>query len=234
MKTIRRILFMTTVLIVVMGCATAPDPEPVDEPDVAVVPAPAPPEPTPEPVPEPAVPAPEEERAAARELRQIITNYGMAEFAPDRYETGEESFGRAENAYGTDNEVAKEAYEIAIEEFNAVVDAGIAALRQETTATVAAARRTADTERAERVVSDLYRRAVATENAARQAESAENYREAFRLYGIAEQQFKTAHTAAVERRRAAEAELADIQRDVDESRERIEKLEQEADEADGQ
>ena len=234
MKTIRRILFATTVLIVVIGCASAPDPEPVAEPDVAVVPAPAPPEPTPEPTPEPVVPAPEQERATARELRQIITDFDMAGFAPDRFETGEESFGRAENAYGTDNEAAKPAYETAIEEFNAVLDAGIAGLRQQTTANVADARRTADTERAERVVPELYRRAVATENSAREAEAAENYREAFRLYGIAEQQFRTAHTAAVERRRAAEAELADIRRDVDESRGRIERLEQEAESVDGQ
>lgn len=133
-------LLSCLLLLSVFSCASTPkpEPEPAAAPEPAPVPAPAP-EPAPEPVPEPEpspvkpevvepvkepVPLPETELAQAGELRAIIGQYKLSDYAPGEFAAGEEQYKLGEKRYNVDNEASKTALKLASRHYRTVIDTG--------------------------------------------------------------------------------------------------------------
>ena len=219
MKQLPKMVAVLITLLVVFSCATAPEPPPEEPaPEVAV---------TPEVVDEP---RPESERASAQELRAIVIDYDLSQYAPDDFQEGEALFAVAEGAYETDNATARENYEAATVRYMRVIDAGFEAVSAGKRGEVEDAKAQADGIRARVTQTAIYDEAQAEFERADDMLAgfldAMQYLDVLDAYDAARDGFLTAYRRAAEARERAQRALQDADGSISDSEREIEGLQQ--------
>ena len=213
MKRILLILGVLALSVFLFSCQTAPEAAPPEE------------EPEAEPI-EEAEPAPDELQTEATELRDLIMQYDLGQYAEDAFDTGENAYLTAEEAYGEDNELATEMYTEAITSYEQVVEVGAGELRSEWESEIEASNAQAEELKAPRAMPDAYQDARDTLADAQSAFEESEYAAAASLYGESLEKHRSVVNQTREKRQRALNALDEIDSSIQSAEGEIEELEQ--------
>ena len=213
MKRILLILGVLALSVFLFSCQTAPEEAPPEE------------EPEAEPIEEAAVPAPDDLQTEATELRDLIMQYDLGQYAEDAYDTGENAYLTAEDAYGTDNELATELYTEAISSYETVVAVGVGELQSDWESQIETANAEAQELKAPRAMPDAYQNARDTLEDAQSAFEDNEYATAVTLYSESLEDHRSVVNQTREKRERALNALDDIDSDIQSTQGDIEELE---------
>jgi len=213
MKRILLILGVLALSVFLFSCQTAPEEAPPEE------------EPEAEPIEEAAVPAPDDLQTEATELRDLIMQYDLGQYAEDAYDTGENAYLTAEDAYGTDNELATELYTEAIPSYETVVSVGVGELQSDWESQIETANAEAQELKAPRAMPDAYQNARDTLEDAQSAFEDNEYATAAALYSESLEDHRSVVNQTREKRERALNALDDIDSDIQSTQGDIEELE---------
>ncbi len=210
MKHIPKLVLSIIALAVVVSCASAPEPAPEPTPPpVATAPAP------------PAVPRPDAEQARARELRDVVLEYELSQFASQEFQEAEALFAAGEAAIGRDNDAARLSYEQAIARYTTVIERGVTSVVTRKRSEVQQARQQADSIRSRVTQQQTYDRAVAEAETAEAHLTGERFLEAVASFDQARDGFLSAYRSANELRErarraidSADAAISGSERDI--------------------
>lgn len=214
MKRILLILGALALSVFLFSCQTAPEEAPPEE------------EPEAEPI-EEAAPAPEDLQDRATELRDLIAQYELDEYAEDEFATGENAYLTAEEAYGEDNELATELYTEAITSYEGVVEIGAGELRSEWESDIEEVDAEARELKAPRAMPDAYEDARDMLADAQSAFDAAEYATATELYDESLEEHRSVVNQTREKRERALSALDEIDSNIQSTEGDIEELERE-------
>lgn len=222
MNIMRKLFLLLAVVMVVVGCAGAPDPEPEPAP-----------EPTPEPEvveepEEPATPFDPDLAAAARdsatELRTIVERNNFGPEAPEDYAAAEEAFSAAADVYDSDPERSRDLYEDAARGYRTVIDEGARARADRARAAAHEERERARSVRAEVAQRSRYNQAQEDLDQAESLLEQEEYEGAFASFDDARDGFRAAYIAARDQRERALRSLEQLDSDLIDTAGRLERM----------
>jgi hypothetical protein len=213
MKRILLILGVLALSVFLFSCQTAPEEAPPEE------------EPETEPIEEAAVPAPDDLQSEATELRDLIMQYELGQYAEDAYDTGENAYLTAEDAYGADNELATELYTEAISSYETVVEVGVGELQSEWESQIETANAEAQELKAPRAMPDAYQNARDTLEEAQSAFEDNEYATAVTLYSESLEDHRSVVNQTREKRERALNALDEIDSNIQSTQGDIEELE---------
>ncbi len=213
MKRILLILGVLALSVFLFSCQTAPETAPPEE------------EPEAEPI-EEAAPAPDELQTEATELRDLIMQYDLGQYAEDAFATGENAYLTAEEAYGEDNELATELYTEAITSYARVVEVGVGELQSEWEGEIEEANVQAEELKAPAAMPDAYQDARTTLEEAQSSVEENEYAAAASLYGESLEKHRSVVNQTREKRERALSALDDIDSNMQSTESDIEDLEQ--------
>lgn len=213
MKRILLILGVLALSVFLFSCQTAPEAAPPED------------EPEAEPI-EEAAPAPDDLQNRATELRDLIMQYDLGQYAEDAFDTGENAYLTAEDAYGEDNELATELYTEAITSYERVVEVGVGELRSEWEGEIEAANAQAQELKAPAAMPDAYQDARATLEEAQSSLEENEYDTAASLYGESLEKHRSVVDQTRQKRQQALNALDDIDSNMQSTESDIEELEQ--------
>lgn len=226
MKGILRLSMIVVSIAVLVSCAGDPEPVPNTEPATREPKASG----------EPEVPPPTELRDRAEELREMIVEYQLAQYAEPSFEAGETAYRRGIDAYGKDNRTSEESLKEAVEAFQTVHDAGFRELVVKRRNVVEEQIEAGIDARADVAVRELWTDATESLAEADEAADAGEYPVALVLYDEAMEDFAEATAEAEDKRRRALQAVEDAESRRRSLDERVDELEestrQELDDAD--
>jgi|GEM_PF-5546023 len=215
MKRTLIVLGITVSVLALFSCASTPEtPEEQTQPTVGQEQAPE------------TIPLPEAQRAEAGELRQIISEYELSQFAEEDYQVAEQAFEEARASYGSDNKTSLAKYNEAIEYYNRVIDKGVDSLREKKTAQANQAKEKADSVKAQNAVPQEYQQAMSTYNQAQQSLDNKDYRQALKQYNDAISQFQSVYETALKKRQEAEKAMQQADQSIEQTQKAIQGFEE--------
>lgn len=177
-------------------------------------------------------PLPDERRVRADELRDLIMQYELGQYAEAEFATGEEAYSSAEDAYGEDNVVATELYEEAIDNYGVVIQRGVVELQSDWENQIEQLDAEATELRAARAVPADYEQARETLEDARGAVDEAEWDAAATLYGQALERHRSVVDQTREKRGRALEALEQIDAEIQSTESDIQELEREQQEFD--
>lgn len=221
MKQSRTVLLLG-ILAFLIGCASDPEAAPEEE-------QPAEPAPSAEEAPaEEAPDVPVDLLAEAEELREVIIEYDLAQYANDRFVEGEERFEAGQTAYEDESfEEAQAELTFAVEAYEQVIDAGMPNLVGPAAEEASAARQTARDARAHVALSSAYQPVERTFNQAESARQNEEWVTALTSYREVTPRFGELAERAGQRRQEAEAAIERARQRLQQTEQRRQELESE-------
>jgi hypothetical protein len=216
MKKIITMACVAAVAVFVASCASTPPQKPAPETAQPQESQPETPAPAAQPE-QPAVTAPDAERTQARELKDRIDSYSLADYDMEDYQAATADLQAGESAYGSDNAGARKSFDSAITEFNAVLSKGeplmVAAVQDKTVTS----KKAADDLLAAVAVKDQYAQANDAYQRALQEKDAGDLENAGKDFTLAGGLFDSAATAAKQKKDAALTALDAAQKDLSSS-----------------
>jgi hypothetical protein len=173
------------------------------------------------------VPAPEEELAKAKELRDLILEYGLDKAAAEEFDSAENHFKEGESAYGKDNDAAKASLEEAIEGYRAVIRAGYEEISRKLKNDVEAIKKEADDLKASVALPEEYETADGAYKKALDREKAEEYETALAGYSLAISLFRNVRDRSLEKKLRAEKSLEEAKAGIADVEETAKEIEEE-------
>lgn len=218
----KHLLLLLLGLLVMAGCAAGPEPAPEQPEEEPVEEAPPAEE---EPEPEPPV----ELYSQAQELREQIETYDLAQYAPSRFEEGEERYEAGENAYLAEDYAEAEAeLTFAVEAYEQVFEEGMEVVVGDARDRAASARRGARDAKAHVALRQSYAPVEERFNQGSRALEDEEFVAALMAFREVRPEFEDLRERAVQRRQEAERALEQARRSLRQTEERREQLEAEA------
>jgi hypothetical protein len=223
MKT-KYLLFLLLAILLVAGCAGGPEPEPeqpVEEEPTEEAPPVEEEEPTPSP--------PDELLADAQELREQIEEYDLAQYAPARYEEGEERYAAGEEAYLNEEYPKAEAeLTFAVEAYEQVFEEGMGIIVGDTREEAASAREAAREAKAHVALRQSYSSVERRFNQGDQALEDEEFVVALTAFQEVIPQYQDLRERAIQRRQEAQQALQRAQESLQRTEQQRQELESEA------
>lgn len=218
----KHLLLLLLGLLVMAGCAAGPEPapeQPAEEPVEEAPPAVE--EPTPEP--------PVELYAKAQELREQIETYNLAQYAPDRFQEGEERYEAGEDAYLAEDYAEAEAeLTFAVEAYEQVFEEGMEVVVGDARDRAAEARQGAREAKAQVAFRQSYAPVENRFNQGEQALQDEEFVAALMAFREVRPEFENLRERAVQRRQKAQEALEQARQSLQRTEERRQQLESEA------
>ena len=218
----KHLLLLLLGLLVMAGCAAGPEPapeQPVEEPGEEAPPVEE--EPTPEP--------PDELYGQAQELREQIETYNLAQYAPSRFQEGEERYEAGEDAYLAEDYAEAEAeLTFAVEAYEQVFEEGMEIVVGDARDRAAAAREGAREAKAHVALRQSYGPVEERFNEGSEALEDEEFVAALVAFREVRPQYEDLRERAVQRRQEAEQALEQARRSREQTEERRQQLESEA------
>ena len=214
MKRTLLIIGVLALTVFLFSCQTAPEAAPEEE-----APAEQPPE-------EEAAPLPDELRVRADELRDLVAQYELAQYARDEWSTAEEAYLAGEDAYGEDNEQAAQLYRTAVDNYETVVRVGVGELQSQWESDIQQLNAQAQELKAPRAMPDAYQDARTTLEEGQSALDAAEYDSAATLYSESLEKHRSVVNQTREKRERALSALDEIDSNIQSTEGEIEELEQ--------
>ncbi len=196
---------VSTLLLFVGACASAPEEEP-EEPDVDSV-----------------------VQQEAQSLLDTITEYGLDEYESEEFESGDAAFSAGTANLVDDPEASAEDFRTAIGHFETVISEGFPALLEERQTTAEAVRDEALDARADVAAETLFTEADSLLEQAVTERADGSFEDSFASFNEATTQFAEARDTAAERRERAQAAIERASERLEESEARARELDEEVD-----
>ncbi|MBN2353617.1 MAG: hypothetical protein JXD23_13675 [Spirochaetales bacterium] len=158
---------------------------------------------------------PQTEYDQAQKYRARIAKYHFDQYAPDEFQSAENSFKDGEGNMKKDNLAAKKSLDEANADYKVVMQKGIAAARKVEDDQISAVREKADEIKAPVAAAAEYKDAKDTYDKAAELADAENWEEAQPLFQEAKRKYETAYETAKTKKEKADAQFEKTQKAKD-------------------